>query len=92
MRAKMETFYYNDPVEESPCNVALNGPAIEVSYDEDGIPVVWKGAEHYGQGHYILKCPGRNGTATLHRLKDSAVMAGSWREQGQEGMWKITLT
>ncbi|MBW2622955.1 MAG: hypothetical protein JRD68_08615 [Deltaproteobacteria bacterium] len=90
--AKMDTVYYDktgaDLNEE--CEIRIDNQKIVVSYkDEEGM-VVYKGNDT-GCGHFELKCPERNGRATLHQTPQSKILEGFWTEGGEEGFWKITL-
>ncbi len=86
----MTTLYHsNNRSEDYPCVVKIDGNRILVEYEDDGI-VQYKG-ESKGEGHFELRGSGFQGQASLHRFPGSSVLEGSWVEEGDEGMWKITL-
>ncbi|WP_416391523.1 hypothetical protein NR756_01515 [Alloalcanivorax xenomutans] len=86
----MTTLYYSDdPSEDYPCVVKIDGDQILVEYDDDGI-VQYKGRNN-GEGHFELKAEGFEGRATLHMFSGSFALEGSWIEEGYRGMWKISL-
>ncbi len=92
LNSKMVSVYEDKtPVyKRQDCQVKLEGDEIVVDYkDERGI-VLYKGKEK-GQGHYLLKCPEKQGEASLHRFSEAEILDGYWREEGYEGFWRIHL-
>ena len=90
--AKMDTVFYDETpaYEGEECEIKINGDEIVVSYkDEDGV-VIYRGTDE-GHGHFVLECPERNGKAVLHQIRNSKYLEGFWREEGDEGFWRITL-
>jgi len=88
--AKCDT-YYSEGVEQNvPVQVKIEDGSIAVSYEENGVPVVYEGRE-IEPGHFELERRGISSKATLHRFSDDDVLEGSWREERYEGMWRIEL-
>lgn len=70
--------------------VRLSDTSIEVSFDDDEGAVCYRGKNN-GDGHFDLKAPERDGTASLHCFPGSHVLEGYWQEGGVRGMWRIRL-
>lgn len=89
--AKMSVVYNNKDVADEgwPCVVKLSEEEIIVEYDDEGM-VQYKG-KNSGNGHFELHAEDVNGRATLHMFPDSTLLEGSWVEDGERGMWKISL-
>ncbi|MBI5241393.1 MAG: hypothetical protein HY926_13050 [Elusimicrobia bacterium] len=90
----MKSFYpTKEPLDDYPCEIKLDGAEILVTYaDEDFHPngAFWRGTETT-PGHYQLRLDGGDGQASLHRFPDSTILEGYWREDGEDGMWRIEL-
>lgn len=91
--SKMSTIFYDDAESyiDEPCEVIIDGNLIVVKYDWGSKNSVEYSGWENGEGHYELKCPSLNGTATLHQFKNGRVLEGSWREENTQGMWRIAL-
>ena len=90
--ALIDTIYYDEsPADErDDCEIRINNGEIVVSYeDEDGV-VIYKGKDK-GNDHYVLRCPERNGKASLHRFPNNKILEGFWLEDGYRGFWRITI-
>lgn len=72
------------------CKVTIDAQNISIDYSDEGESYRYAGQEH-GHGHYILYCHSIKGEATLHRLPGSKFLEGYWIEDGERGMWRITL-
>jgi hypothetical protein len=91
--SKMTSLYYDTTSADiSDCEVRIDGKDIIVSYREEDeqLSVIWQGTEH-GSGHYELTLEAGQGRASLHRFEKSTFLEGWWKEQGEEGMWRIEL-
>ena len=92
-RAMADIIYYDDTpatVHDKGYIVRLSDDFIEVCYDDEDGAVCYKGINH-GTGHFELKAPERNGSATLHCFPNSHVLEGFWQEGQTKGMWRIWL-
>jgi hypothetical protein len=90
-KCTMETYYADDSaMQEWPCQVRLDKGSIAVSYEDNGVPVVYEGTEE-GTGHFKLASGSPRGSATLHKFADADVLEGWWSESGQLGMWRVFL-
>jgi hypothetical protein len=83
-------FYHEAAKTGHPCKVRIGGGHIELSYEDDGAVVKYVGFE-VGQGHFELRAPEVQGTATLHMFENGKYMEGHWREGQYHGMWRVTL-
>jgi len=91
--ARFDAFYYDAKADtDEPCEVILNDSELTVSYWDEDINgyAIYKGKE-VASGHFELTAPMVNGRATLHRLPEALLLVGSWEENGERGMWRITL-
>lgn len=82
--------YSDGGLDRANCEVRIDDTSIVVSYDTEDGPVVYAGSAE-GAGHYKLKARGVNGEATLHCFAKGKVLDGWWRENGEDGMWRIWL-
>jgi len=90
-QARMTTYFGDEtPSEVYPCEVRIDGDEIIVSYDGDAGPVVYSG-KMKGEGHFELKSARPEGRACLHRFWNGRRLDGWWKEDGYEGMWRITF-
>ncbi len=91
-KAKMDCVFYDETPAyvEGDCEVKINKNEIVVSYEDDEGVVNYKG-EDEGHGHFVLKCPEREGRATFHQMLGSRILEGYWQEGGHQGFWRITL-
>jgi hypothetical protein len=88
---RMDSFYYDRAaIAGHPCEVRIDGTEIVVSYKWDGEWVSYNGSE-VGEGDFELTCDEKRGHAYLYRRRDSAHLDGYWMEDGERGMWRITL-
>lgn len=71
------------------CVVKIDDERIVVEYDNDGLRQ-YVGVND-GSGHFELSMEGDDGRATLHWLRNSNLLEGSWTENGERGMWRIHL-
>jgi len=76
--------------EAEECVVRIEGDVIEISYDDEGGNVIYRG-QNDSSGHFELICPERSGRATLHMFKDGKFLDGYWIEGGYKGFWRIEL-
>ncbi len=78
--------------EEWPCEIRIDGSDIVVSYmeEEDSEHIIYSGKE-IGSGHYRLECREKSAIASLHCFPDSTIYEGYWKEEGEEGMWRIKV-
>jgi hypothetical protein len=90
--SEMKTFFGDKtPVDIGKCQVRLGDHRIEVIYEYDpGEEEVYEG-EEIGEGHFELKARIGNGKGNLHRFSNGKILDGWWLEDGDEGMWRITL-
>lgn len=91
---KMTSFFFDRSVDGSPCEVKIGEKNIVVSYKEDGRTkaVIYSGKIEDDHGHYELsRKDDVDGRASLHRFKGGKFLEGWWKEDGAEGMWRITL-
>lgn len=89
---KLEVLYYSNDVADTnwPCTVRIDDGSILVEYDNDGL-CQYVG-ENDGSDHFeLIMKEGGIGRATLHRVPGTAVLEGSWVEDGERGMWRILL-
>jgi hypothetical protein len=85
--SRMETYYGGrDAFETDRCVVRIGDSKIQVSYAS----VVYEGTE-IGEGHFRLKAQDGLGEASLHRFLEGRILDGWWKEEGEEGMWRIHL-
>jgi hypothetical protein len=83
---------------EKPCNVIIDEKKITLEFVIEGKECKWEGREK-APGHYFMwdesvsdvRCHPGVKTGTLHRMPDSDVLEGRWREDGCKGFWEITL-
>lgn len=73
----------------SPCEVRIDGADIVISYDDGGIPALYKGRE-IAPGHFELHSS-NGGRATLHQMPGGDRLEGFWVESGSTGMWLIDV-
>lgn len=88
--SRMQVLYFNETeADESwPCVVRISETEIVVEYQDEST-VIYKGAND-GTGHFTLACDDGS-KATLHMFPGSDTLEGSWRENGDRGMWRIKL-
>lgn len=88
-----DSLYYDKTPAETKCacTVRIGDGLIELSYDDDDGGIVRYIGTEEGQGHFHLKAPEVNGKATLHSFDGSEVLEGFWVENGERGMWRVTL-
>lgn len=88
----MTTYFESgDAWVDEECEVRFEADKIFVSYlGEDGIPVLYIGVQK-GEGHFRLECKHIDGVASLHRFPEGQILDGWWKENGFQGMWRITL-
>ena len=90
------TTYYGskDSLDTGHCVVSVEDGHITVAYDyHDGeqlVAEVYEGTE-IGSGHFKLKSRDGRGEASLHCFPNGRILNGWWREDSQEGMWRIRL-
>lgn len=86
--------YYGDsrPSETSDCNVSLEAGSLKIIYEIDDGEVRWIGTD-LGGGHFDLRAHGAvTGRASMHMMTPkSRFLEGWWQEDGEEGMWRISL-
>lgn len=85
----MTTFYYSSNAEDIPCIVKIDDKTILVEYEDEGV-VQYKGRNN-NDGHFELTAPQANGRASLHQFPNGEVLEGYWSEDGNRGMWRISL-
>jgi hypothetical protein len=69
----------------------IRGGSLKISYQEDNEEQLWSGLET-NTGHWALSASLGNGKATLHQMSpDSCFLEGTWSEDNEIGMWRITL-
>ena len=88
-KSSMEMFS-TDGQWSHPCEVRIDGRHIAVSYKDNGIIILYEGPE-LEPGHFELRAKGVVGKATLHRFANDEMLDGWWLENGNEGMWRISL-
>ncbi len=88
----VDIYYENRPadIDDEGYIVRLSDETIEVAYDDDDGPVVYRG-KNKGDGHFDLLAPERQGHASLHQFPDSNFLEGYWVEDDVNGMWRIKL-
>ena len=83
--------YYGSGLHDEPCKVRLSDKQLDIiCIDPGGREVIWYGDE-IAPGHYRLDNR-EGGTGTLHCFPNSRFLDGWWQENGEEGMWRITLS
>ena len=91
-QATCDTYTESGRLANQHVEVRIDGRFIAVSYiDDNGVPTVYEGSEEGSSGHFNLRRPDSRGRASLHRSADGAPLEGWWREDRNEGMWRITL-
>ena len=86
----MESFFGHEvALETAPCRVRIGDGHVEVFYDDDSGEVCYRGPE-IGAGHYNVTRE-HHGAGSLHHFPDGRILEGWWREDGEVGMWRITL-
>lgn len=87
----MDTYYGSESAKfNQACEVKIDGKDISISYDIDGRTTLYSGMDH-GNGHFELGSDAIKSKATLHRFNESMFLDGWWTEEGNVGMWRITL-
>jgi len=87
-----DVYYANDrpDLKDSGYEVRITGDELVISYEGEVGWVNYTGKD-LGGGHFELASPEVNGRAMLHRVADSAILEGSWSEDGEHGMWRVHL-
>ncbi|MCK6189914.1 MULTISPECIES: hypothetical protein [unclassified Pseudomonas] len=89
-KSKMDTYNAHGSWLDQPCVVFCEGAEITVEYEDEGHQQ-YRGLDK-GEGHYELSSRSfADGRATLHRFEGGLILEGSYREQGNSGMWRIRL-
>ncbi|WP_329763946.1 hypothetical protein [Stenotrophomonas geniculata] len=83
------TFQEGESCIYTSCNVKLDSELL-VEYADEGEIIQYRGIND-GTGHFLLKCANNGGAASLHLAPNTALLQGSWVENGMNGMWKILL-
>jgi len=93
MKVLIRSVGIGDDAEEFEGVLRFAGDRIEIAYDVEEMPCVYKGRQE-GDGHYRLTCEQNRGKATLHCFPSSPnEYVGEWSEvwdgYGYTGFWTI---
>jgi hypothetical protein len=72
------------------CQVKIDAETIVLCYEGETGITTYRGYA-IAPGHFVLKGDGFPATATLHQTPGADLLEGSWKEDGQSGMWRINL-
>lgn len=89
--SRFETYFADGSLaEDGACVVKIDAGEIRVEYGNTQIPTCYVGFED-AAGHFYLQCDNPVGETFLHRMPGNNILNGWWKENGQQGMWRIHL-
>jgi hypothetical protein len=89
--ARADIFFYDAAAETAvPCEVKIDADSVVISYRDETGWINYSGPNS-GSGHFELRADRVDGRSSMHMFPGSAFLEGFWIEEGQRGMWRISL-